>query len=115
MISILRNILRKHYNLTEGQEIHKSQYKEITSGEIIIEGKKYRARTKTCQDVSYCPPHSELCTAEEGSREHDKPKGGLYLAQECTSRGLSFLLLFAFGEPKTAFPELVSVYQGERL
>ena len=37
MVLILRNIIKKLYNLTEVQDIHKMHYKEM-SDEIIIKG-----------------------------------------------------------------------------
>lgn len=46
MILILGIIMKKLYNLTEGQDIHKIHYEEILSDEISIKGKKCRAGTR---------------------------------------------------------------------
>lgn len=39
MVLIPRNIIKKLYNLTEGQDIHELCYIEVMSDKIIIEGK----------------------------------------------------------------------------
>lgn len=38
MIPIFRNTVKKLYNLTEGQDIHKTHYKKIMSDKVIIKG-----------------------------------------------------------------------------
>ena len=46
MILILRNIIKKLYNLKEGQDKHKMHHEEIMSDKTIIKGKKMLGRNK---------------------------------------------------------------------
>lgn len=48
MVLILRNIIKKLYNLKEGQDKHKMHHEEIMSDKTIIKGKKCWAGTKVC-------------------------------------------------------------------
>lgn len=55
MVLILRNIIKKLYNFTEGQDIPELCYIEVASDKIVLEG------------CAILPPSSELHTAEEGA------------------------------------------------
>lgn len=55
MVLILRNIIKKLYNFTEGQDIPELCCTEVTPDKIVIEG------------CAILPPSSELHLAEEGA------------------------------------------------
>lgn len=73
-ILILRNIIKKLYNLTEGQDIYKMCYEETMSDKIIFKGKECWAGTASFLVLNY--------TLLRREQKHGKPKFGFYLALE---------------------------------
>lgn len=52
MVFALRDIIKKLYNFTEGQDTHKLPYKEVMSAKVIIKGEN-AGQNQRCMEMFY--------------------------------------------------------------